>query len=88
MFSTFLVVEQEQDLAKDLQRLQRQTASAGFTEYISSGEIQVSTKKSTGSTKKIIVINTLQMLPLNVCARSFTQGQRIPKNETPTVFSR
>ena len=45
MFSTFLVVEQEQDLARDLQRLQRQTASAGFTEYISSGEIQVSTKK-------------------------------------------
>ena len=44
--------------------------------------------KSTRSAKRIIVINTLQIMPLNVCARSFTQGQRIPKNETPTVFSR
>ena len=74
-------------MARDLQRLQRQTASAGFTEYISSGGNTGFNTKSTGSEKRIIVINTLQMLPLNVSARSFTQGQRIPKNETPTVLS-
>ena len=52
MFSTFLVVEQEQDLAKDLQRLQRQTASAGFAEYISSGEIQFQKRMPRGVPKR------------------------------------
>ena len=39
------------DLARDLQRLQRQTASAGFTEYISSGEIQVKKRMPQGVPK-------------------------------------
>ena len=40
------------DLARDLQRLQRQTASAGFTEYISSGEIQVQKRMPRGVPKR------------------------------------
>ena len=87
MFSTFLVVEQEQDLAKDLQRLQRQTASAGFTEYISSGGNTGFNTKSTGSEKRIIVINTLQMLPLNVSARSFTLEPSLPTRAVLTFFT-